>query len=155
RGHGRRRQDQGRRNRGQGTAREGAGSGRGHQVGASRQVTQTRRQGDKENDSRLPSPCLPVSLSPCLFRRFLMPAPVVVMETSLGTIKMELNDQKAPLSAANFLSYVDDKHYDGTIFHRVIDGFMIQGGGFAPGLRQRTTKKPIKNESPNGLSNVR
>jgi cyclophilin family peptidyl-prolyl cis-trans isomerase len=84
-----------------------------------------------------------------------MPAPVVIMETSLGTIKIELNDQKAPLSAANFLAYVDDKHYDGTIFHRVIDGFMIQGGGFASGLRQRPTKAPIKNESPNGLSNVR
>jgi cyclophilin family peptidyl-prolyl cis-trans isomerase len=84
-----------------------------------------------------------------------MPAPVVIMETSLGTIKIELNDQKAPVSTANFLSYVDDKFYDGTIFHRVIDGFMIQGGGFASGLRQKTTKPSIKNESGNGLSNVR
>jgi len=81
--------------------------------------------------------------------------PVVVMETSLGTIKIELNEEKAPISVKNFLSYVDDKFYDGTIFHRVIDGFMIQGGGFEPGMKQKTTKAPIKNESGNGLSNVR
>jgi cyclophilin family peptidyl-prolyl cis-trans isomerase len=84
-----------------------------------------------------------------------MAAPQVVMETSLGTIKLELDDVKAPVTVANFLSYVDEKFYDGTIFHRVIPDFMIQGGGFAAGLRQKTTKAPIKNESPNGLSNVR
>jgi len=84
-----------------------------------------------------------------------MPAPVVVMETSLGTIKIELNEEKAPISVKNFLSYVDDKFYDNTIFHRVIDGFMIQGGGFEPGMKQKTTRDPIKNESGNGLSNVR
>jgi cyclophilin family peptidyl-prolyl cis-trans isomerase len=84
-----------------------------------------------------------------------MPAPVVVMETSLGTITIELNEERAPISVKNFLSYVDDKFYDNTIFHRVIDGFMIQGGGFEPGMKQKTTKAPIKNESPNGLSNVR
>jgi peptidyl-prolyl cis-trans isomerase B (cyclophilin B) len=84
-----------------------------------------------------------------------MAAPQVVVETSLGTIKLELDDVKAPLTVANFLSYVDEKFYDNTIFHRVISNFMIQGGGFAPGLRQKTTRAPIKNESPNGLSNAR
>jgi cyclophilin family peptidyl-prolyl cis-trans isomerase len=81
--------------------------------------------------------------------------PVVVMETSLGTIKIELDEQKAPITVKNFLSYVDDKFYDGTIFHRVIRDFMVQGGGFEPGLKQKRTKAPIKNESGNGLSNVR
>ena len=82
-----------------------------------------------------------------------MPAPVVVMETSLGTIKIELNEEKAPITVQNFLSYVDDSFFDNTIFHRVIDGFMIQGGGFEPGMKQKKTKAPIKNES--GLSNLR
>jgi cyclophilin family peptidyl-prolyl cis-trans isomerase len=81
--------------------------------------------------------------------------PVVVMETSLGTIKIELDEQKAPITVKNFLSYVDDKFYDGTIFHRVIRDFMVQGGGFEPGLKQKRTKAPIKNESGNGLSNAR
>jgi cyclophilin family peptidyl-prolyl cis-trans isomerase len=81
--------------------------------------------------------------------------PVVVMETSLGTIKIELDPEKAPISVKNFLSYVDDKFYDGTVFHRVIPTFMIQGGGFEPGMKQKKTKDAIKNESGNGLSNVR
>jgi cyclophilin family peptidyl-prolyl cis-trans isomerase len=81
--------------------------------------------------------------------------PVVVMKTSLGTIKIELDAEKAPGTVKNFLSYVDDKFYDGTVFHRVIDGFMIQGGGFTPGMKKKETKAPIKNEAPNGLSNVR
>jgi peptidyl-prolyl cis-trans isomerase B (cyclophilin B) len=84
-----------------------------------------------------------------------MPATLVVMETSLGPIKIELDGDKAPVTVANFLGYVDDKHYDNTIFHRVIDGFMIQGGGFEPGMRQKKTKAPIKNESGNGLKNSR
>jgi cyclophilin family peptidyl-prolyl cis-trans isomerase len=79
--------------------------------------------------------------------------PVVAMETSMGTIKIELDEAKAPVTVKNFLGYVKDKHYDGTIFHRVIDGFMIQGGGFEPGMKQKKTKEPIKNESNNGLSN--
>jgi peptidyl-prolyl cis-trans isomerase B (cyclophilin B) len=79
----------------------------------------------------------------------------VVMETSLGTIKLDLDGDKAPVTVANFLSYVDDQFYDGTIFHRVIRDFMIQGGGFEPGLHQKRTKPAIKNEAPNGLSNVR
>ena len=83
-----------------------------------------------------------------------MAAPVVVVETSLGTIKIELAEDKAPITVKNFLSYVDDEFYDNTIFHRVINGFMIQGGGFEPGMTQKPTKSPIKNESPNGLSNA-
>jgi cyclophilin family peptidyl-prolyl cis-trans isomerase len=81
--------------------------------------------------------------------------PVVIMETSMGTITIELNKEKAPITVENFLKYVDDKHYDGVIFHRVIPTFMIQGGGFEPGLKERKTRAPIKNESGNGLSNVR
>src|SRR5262249_54154767 len=81
--------------------------------------------------------------------------PVVVMDTSMGTIKIELFADKAPITVKNFLQYVDDKHYDGTIFHRVIAKFMIQGGGFEPGMKERKTREAIKNESDNGLSNVR
>jgi len=80
--------------------------------------------------------------------------PVVVMETSAGTIKLELYPDKAPITVKNFLQYVDDKFYDGTIFHRVISDFMIQGGGFEPGMKEKKTRDPIKNEAPNGLSNT-
>jgi cyclophilin family peptidyl-prolyl cis-trans isomerase len=84
------------------------------------------------------------------------PNPVVVMETSMGTIKVELYQDKSPITTENFLKYVDTKHYDGTIFHRVISDFMIQGGGFEPGLREKRSKFPqIKNEAGNGLSNER
>jgi cyclophilin family peptidyl-prolyl cis-trans isomerase len=79
----------------------------------------------------------------------------VLMKTSLGDVTLELDSDKAPISVANFLQYVDDKHYDNTIFHRVIPDFMIQGGGVEPGMRQKPTRPPIKNESGNGLSNVR
>jgi cyclophilin family peptidyl-prolyl cis-trans isomerase len=84
-----------------------------------------------------------------------MPGTVVVMDTSLGSVTIELEDEKAPGTVANFLAYVDDKFFDGTIFHRVISDFMVQGGGFATGLRQKATKANIKNESANGLSNKR
>jgi cyclophilin family peptidyl-prolyl cis-trans isomerase len=84
-----------------------------------------------------------------------MPATFVVMETSLGPIKLELDGDKAPVTVNNFLSYVDEGFYNGTVFHRVIPNFMIQGGGFEPGLKQKQTKTPIKNEAPNGLSNAR
>jgi cyclophilin family peptidyl-prolyl cis-trans isomerase len=84
-----------------------------------------------------------------------MAAPRVVLETSQGTITLELDEARAPGSTANFLAYVDEKFYDNTIFHRVIGNFMIQGGGFEPGMRQKRTKAPIRNESPNGLSNIR
>jgi cyclophilin family peptidyl-prolyl cis-trans isomerase len=84
-----------------------------------------------------------------------MPMTRVLMKTSLGDVTLELDGDKAPISTANFLSYVDDGHYDNTVFHRVIADFMIQGGGFEPGMTQKPTKSPIKNESGNGLSNVR
>lgn len=79
----------------------------------------------------------------------------VIMETNFGNIEIELNGEKAPVSAANFLEYVKKGHYDGTIFHRVIDGFMIQGGGFTESMDQKETSKPIKNEAANGLKNER
>jgi peptidyl-prolyl cis-trans isomerase A (cyclophilin A) len=79
----------------------------------------------------------------------------VEIDTTMGKIVVELNPSKAPITVQNFLSYVDAKHYDGTIFHRVIDGFMIQGGGFEPGLRQKVTRPGIFLESNNGLHNER
>ncbi len=81
--------------------------------------------------------------------------PVVVVETSHGSFKVELFEDKAPVTVKNFLKYVEDKHYDGTIFHRVISDFMIQGGGFEPGMKEKKTRDPIKNESANGLSNLK
>jgi peptidyl-prolyl cis-trans isomerase B (cyclophilin B) len=77
----------------------------------------------------------------------------VKMETSAGAFTIELDDAKAPVSVANFLAYVAKGHYDGTVFHRVIKGFMVQGGGFAPGMKQKDTDAPIKNEANNGLKN--
>jgi len=79
--------------------------------------------------------------------------PVVLISTSLGDIKVELYKDKAPVTVDNFLAYVNDKFYDGTIFHRVIGGFMIQGGGFTPDMTQKKTKAPIKNEAGNGVKN--
>lgn len=79
----------------------------------------------------------------------------VVVETSLGDIEIELYPDKAPKSVANFLSYVDDKYYDGLIVHRVIPEFMIQGGGFEPGMKEKKGKDPIPCEADNGLSNTR
>jgi peptidyl-prolyl cis-trans isomerase B (cyclophilin B) len=70
-----------------------------------------------------------------------------------GVVTLELDEQKAPKTVANFLSYVKKGHYDGTVFHRVIDGFMIQGGGFAPGMNQKPTDAPVENEANNGLKN--
>ena len=82
--------------------------------------------------------------------------PVVVMETSMGRIRIALDKEKAPVSTANFLAYVRSGHYDGTIFHRVIPGFMAQGGGFDAMMKQKEDLRPgIKNESENGLSNLR
>ncbi len=77
----------------------------------------------------------------------------VQLQTSKGDITLELDDAKAPASVANFIEYVKSGHYDGTVFHRVIPGFMIQGGGFEPGMRQKATRAPIQNESANGLTN--
>ena len=81
--------------------------------------------------------------------------PIVLMETDSGDIKIELFAELAPITVKNFLQYVDDKFYDGTIFHRVISDFMIQGGGFLPGMREKSTRETIKNESFNGLTNKR
>jgi cyclophilin family peptidyl-prolyl cis-trans isomerase len=87
--------------------------------------------------------------------------PIVIMETSMGNMKIELFEDKAPITVKNFLGYVDDKFYDNTIFHRVMGkensdrDFMVQGGGFATDKTEKKTKDPIKNESGNGVSNVR
>jgi peptidyl-prolyl cis-trans isomerase B (cyclophilin B) len=77
----------------------------------------------------------------------------VVLSTNHGDITIELDAEKAPKTVDNFLSYVKSGHYDGTIFHRVIDGFMIQGGGFEPGMKQKESGEPIDNEAANGLAN--
>ena len=79
----------------------------------------------------------------------------VELQTSKGTIKIELDDAKAPESVRNFVEHVKRGHYDGTVFHRVIKGFMIQGGGFEPGMKQNPTGKPIRNEANNGVKNAR
>lgn len=81
--------------------------------------------------------------------------PVVTMSTNMGDIRIELNADKAPITTKNFLAYVNDGHFDGLIFHRVIPGFMIQGGGFDSKMSQKPTKSPIKNEAHNGLKNVK
>ena len=78
-----------------------------------------------------------------------------IIETTKGTITIALNDEKSPATVANFVQYARDGHYDGTIFHRVIDGFMIQGGGFTKEMNQKPTREPIRNEAMNGLKNKR
>jgi len=79
----------------------------------------------------------------------------VRLDTSAGPIVLELDDENAPVTVANFLQYVRDGHYDNTVFHRVIDGFMVQGGGMEPGMKQKPTRAPIANEAGNGLKNRR
>lgn len=81
--------------------------------------------------------------------------PVVLMETSMGKIKISLNQEKAPITVQNFLDYVDAGFYEGTIFHRVIDNFMIQGGGMTPDMKEKKNRAQIKNEADNGLLNTR
>ena len=78
---------------------------------------------------------------------------MITLHTNLGDIKLQLNAEKAPLTVANFMKYVDEGFFDGTIFHRVIDGFMIQGGGFNEDMSQKRSGEPVKNEANNGLSN--
>ena len=78
---------------------------------------------------------------------------MIKLHTNFGVIALELDAEKAPETAKNFIDYVEAGHYDNTIFHRVIDGFMIQGGGFEPGMKQKPCKAPIKNEADNGLKN--
>jgi len=80
---------------------------------------------------------------------------MVKISTNLGTFTLDLDAERAPDTVKNFLQYVQDGHYNNTIFHRVIDGFMIQGGGFEPGMRQKATRAPVKNEANNGLKNDR
>lgn len=80
---------------------------------------------------------------------------MIKLHTTHGVISIELETEKAPKSAANFLEYVKAGHYDNTVFHRVIPGFMIQGGGFEPGLKQKPCREPIENEAANGLKNLR
>ena len=82
-------------------------------------------------------------------------APKVKLETTMGDVVIELNQQKAPISVENFLGYVRDGFYDGTIFHRVISNFMVQGGGFTADFKRKEVKAPIKNEANNGLQNSR
>ena len=80
---------------------------------------------------------------------------LVLMKTSMGDIELSLDAEKAPISVENFLAYVDSDHYDGTVFHRVIAGFMVQGGGFDQELQQKDTRAPIQNEAANGLKNLK
>ena len=79
---------------------------------------------------------------------------MVKLHTTLGVITFELDEAKAPITVKNFLEYVNNGFYSNTIFHRVIDGFMLQGGGFEPGMKQKSTRAPIKNEADNGLKNL-
>jgi peptidyl-prolyl cis-trans isomerase B (cyclophilin B) len=80
---------------------------------------------------------------------------MVKLHTNFGVIALELDAAKAPETVKNFLAYVESGHYGNTIFHRVIDGFMVQGGGFEPGMKQKPTRAPVKNEATNGLTNDR
>jgi cyclophilin family peptidyl-prolyl cis-trans isomerase len=98
----------------------------------------------------VPAPAATPSPEPTPFA-----GPIVVLETSLGKVKLGLRPEKAPLSVKNFLTYVKAGHYDGTIFHRVMPGFMAQGGGFEEDMTERPTRPPILNEAKNGLSNRR
>jgi peptidyl-prolyl cis-trans isomerase B (cyclophilin B) len=84
-----------------------------------------------------------------------MPSTNVVIDTDMGTIEIALEDDRAPKTVANFLEYVDKKHYDGTIFHRVIPGFMAQGGGYDTSLEKKPVRAPVENEAGNGLKNLR
>ncbi|WP_296274321.1 peptidylprolyl isomerase, partial [Psychrobacter sp. UBA6730] len=79
--------------------------------------------------------------------------PVVELDTNMGAIVIELNEEKAPKTVENFLNYVKSGHYDGTIFHRIIDGFMIQGGGMDAEMNEKATNAPVENEADNGLKN--
>ncbi|QKZ03447.1 peptidylprolyl isomerase [Pseudomonas eucalypticola] len=102
-----------------------------------------------------------IALAACslMFASHLMAAdaqhPHVLMDTSFGKVEIELDMVKAPISSKNFLAYVDSGFYNNTLFHRVIPGFMVQGGGFTPQMQEKQTRDPIKNEADNGLKNVR
>ncbi len=80
---------------------------------------------------------------------------MVILHTTMGDIKLALDTENAPATVANFRQYVREGHYDNTVFHRVIDGFMVQGGGFEPGMKQKSTRAPVANEAGNGLKNAK
>ena len=101
----------------------------------------------------LAAPAFAQSVSPVCDAALRSAAPQVKLTTSMGPIVIELNKDKAPISTENFIKYVDSGHYNGTVFHRVIDGFMVQGGGMTQDLREKPTRSAIKNESTNGLKN--
>jgi cyclophilin family peptidyl-prolyl cis-trans isomerase len=101
----------------------------------------------------IPTAALCQSLTPACEAAMNSPAPRVKLTTSKGAIVLQLDKEKAPVSTANFVKYVSMGHYDGTIFHRVIDNFMIQGGGMSAGMVEKQTGSPIKNEGSNGLKN--
>jgi len=111
--------------------------------GTAGSATQEKNQGSAENAAPEPEAPKPTKENAVLVR----------LTTTMGDIVIELDDEKAPISTENFLAYVETGSYDGTIFHRVIDGFMIQGGGFEPDMKQRPTRATIKNEWQNGRSN--
>jgi cyclophilin family peptidyl-prolyl cis-trans isomerase len=125
----------------------------------------TQPTGSTRNPSETPVTRTTLVIAAVVFAGTLTAAPVpkaikgsdrvVVVETSLGDIEIELYPDKAPKSVTNFLGYVDDGFYDGLVVHRVIPEFMIQGGGFEPGMKQKKTKDPIPCEADNGLSNTR
>ncbi len=88
-------------------------------------------------------------------KRSSMTNPTVIMRTNMGDVEVELFQNKAPETVKNFLQYVDEKHYNQTIFHRVIDGFMVQGGGFSTDFKEKKTHAPVRNEASNGVTNTR
>ncbi|WP_263771788.1 peptidylprolyl isomerase [Propionivibrio soli] len=96
-----------------------------------------------------------LTLSALAFSMAVLAAPTIEMQTSAGTVVIDLDSEKAPKTVQNFLRYANEGFYNGTTFHRVIDGFMIQGGGFTPTMEQKTTGNPIPNEAKNGLKNSR
>lgn len=103
-------------------------------------------------------PQLSTALALCLgllLQPVLAAPPQVLVKTTAGDFTLTLNAEKAPVTVKNFLQYVVDKHYDGTVFHRVIDGFMVQGGGFTPAMQEKATRAPIVLEASNGLKNTR
>ena len=105
--------------------------------------------------AQAPAPAAPAASTDAAATPAAAPAPKVRFTTSKGVFVIEVYPDKAPKSVENFLQYVTDKHYDGTVFHRVIDGFMIQGGGFTADLKLKPTRAPVANEANNGLSNLR
>ncbi len=100
-----------------------------------------------------PLAALAQSVSPVCDAALRAASPKVRLTTSMGPIVLELDKEKAPISTENFVKYVDSGHYNGTVFHRVIDNFMVQGGGFTKEMREKPTRSPIKNEASNGLKN--